>query len=174
MSVWSFSGAGSRSASSAERSTTRPTIASLANAQRRMPSPQNLDQAGQLPHRANHQFSVACVEMDTVVADQHGLSDLSRASGQDEIERQPRLACARRATDQHRPISHQHRGRVDAGSPGAGHGAGSLTTKRAPATVGSPSSPAGPVRFSAQTRPPCASMICFEIDSPNPEFCPKP
>ena len=32
----------------------------------------------------------------------------------------------------------------------------------------------GPGRFSAQMRPPWASMICLEIDRPNPEFCPKP
>ena len=42
------------------------------------------------------------------------------------------------------------------------------------AMVASPSALSAPVRFSAQMRPPWASMICFEIDSPRPEFCPTP
>jgi hypothetical protein len=33
---------------------------------------------------------------------------------------------------------------------------------------------AGPWRFTAQIRPLCASMICLEIESPRPEFWPKP
>jgi hypothetical protein len=61
---------------------------------------------------------------------------------------------------------------------GPDHSAGSRTTKRAPSTLGSlldslPRS-AGAVRFSAQIVPPWPSTICLEIDSPRPEFWPKP
>jgi hypothetical protein len=62
-----------------------------------------------------------------------------------------------------------------AGNRACGYIAGSRTTKRAPSTLGgSWSTLATPMRFSAQMRPPCASMICLEIDRPRPEFCPKP
>src|SRR5213078_865461 len=47
--------------------------------------------------------------------------------------------------------------------------AGKRTTKRAPSTVG-PSSCETPMRFSARMRPPCASTIWREIESPSPEF----
>ena len=111
--------------------------------------------------------------MDTVVADQNGRRKLSGAPGEDQIEGQPRFAGARGPADQHGAIAHQHGGGVHARALRR-HGAGSLTTKRAPATVGLPSASAGPRRFSAQMRPLWASMICLEIDSPSPEFWPKP
>jgi len=56
------------------------------------PEPTNFDQARQFAGRADPQRSAALLEMDTIVADQHRRCDLPRASGQDEIERQPRLA----------------------------------------------------------------------------------
>src|SRR5713226_6994223 len=105
--------------------------------------------------------------MDTVVADQNGRQDLSGTAAQDQIEGETRLAGARGAADQHRAISDPDCGGVDGRTALVGHGAGSLTTKRAPAMVCSPSGPRGPRRFSAQMRPPCASMICFEIDRPS-------
>ena len=40
------------------------------------------------------QFSGDCVEMDTVIADQNGRRKLPGASGENQIERQPRLAGA--------------------------------------------------------------------------------
>ena len=62
-----------------------------------------------------------------------------------------------------------------ASSSAAHHMAGRRTAKRAPSTTGRSSAPlATPSRFSARMRPPCASMICFEIDRPRPEFWPKP
>ena len=54
----------------------------------------DLDQAGQFPRRANPQLSGDCVEMDTVIADQNGRRKLSGASGENQIEGQPRLAGA--------------------------------------------------------------------------------
>lgn len=54
----------------------------------------DLDQAGQFRRRANEQLSGDCVEMDTVIADQNGLRKLSGASGENQVEGQPRLAGA--------------------------------------------------------------------------------
>ena len=85
-----------------------------------------------------------CVEMDTVVADQNGRRELSGASREDQIEGQPRLAGPGRPSDQHGAIAHQYGGGVHAGAISHGEGAGSRTTKRAPATVGLPSASAGP------------------------------
>src|SRR4051812_10640099 len=130
----------------------------------------DLDQAGQLRRGADDQISAACVEVDTVIADQDGRRQLPRAAGENEVEGKPRLARAGGTADQHGAIAHQHGGGVHRRL----HCAGSRTMKRAPATVGWPSSSAGPARFSAQMRPPCASMICLEIDRPRPEFWPKP
>src|SRR6202051_336129 len=117
---------------------------------------------------------LARLEVDAVIADQHGRRYLSGTPGQDEIERQPRFAGAGRPADQHRAISDQHGRCVDARACGVRHGTGSLTTKRAPAIVASPSALSGPARFSAQMRPPWASTICFEIERPSPEFWPNP
>ena len=136
--------------------------------------PTYLDQAGQDRGWADYQLSRNCCEMNTVVTDKNGRRKLSGAPAQDELEREPRLSRAGWPTDQDRTISNLHRGRMHACVGMVGHGAGSLTTKRAPAIVGSPSSPTGPRRFSAQMRPPWASMICLEIDSPRPEFWPNP
>ncbi|KJC39195.1 hypothetical protein UP09_25350 [Bradyrhizobium sp. LTSP885] len=61
----------------------------------------NLDQAGQFARRANPQLFAGCVEMDTVVADQNGRRELSGAAGENQIERQARLAGTRRPPDQH-------------------------------------------------------------------------
>src|SRR5450432_2560434 len=112
--------------------------------------------------------------MDTVIPDQNGRWKLSRAPAQDEVEGEARFPRTGWSADQDRAGSHHHRRRMNAAFGYIGHGAGSLTTKRAPATVGSPSSPTGPARFSAQMRPLWASMICLEIESPRPEFWPKP
>ena len=136
--------------------------------------PADFDQAGQFPRRAYDQLSAAVFQMHAIVANQHRRRYLPGAPGQDQIERQSRFAGARGPADQHGPIAYQHGRGVYAGGPGARHGAGSRTTKRAPAMVGSPSALTAPARFSAQIRPPWASMICLEIDSPSPEFWPKP
>ena len=61
---------------------------------------------------------------------------------------------------------------------GCPYAAGSRITKRAPPLFLSPASPlprpspAGG-RFSAHSRPPCATTICREMLSPSPEFWPK-
>ncbi len=139
------------------------------------PKAPDLDQAGQFRGRPNLQLSGDCVEMDTVIADQNGGRKLPGAAGEYQLEGEAGLAGAGGAADQHGAISHPHGGSVHAGALGRhGAGAGSRTTKRAPSTVGLPSAPSGPWRFSAQIRPLCASMICLEIDSPSPEFWPKP
>src|ERR1700743_1123726 len=114
--------------------------------------------------------------MHAVVTDQYGGGNLPGSPGQDEIEGEARFAGPGGPADQHGVRSHQHCRSVDARVHSAAHGAGagSRSTKRAPDTVASPSALVGPGRFSAQMRPPWASMICLEIDSPSPEFCPKP
>ncbi|KJC57236.1 hypothetical protein UP10_29630 [Bradyrhizobium sp. LTSPM299] len=68
----------------------------------------NLDQAGQFARRANPQLFAGCVEMDTVVADQNGRRELSGAAGENQIERQARLAGARRPPDQHGKAADQN------------------------------------------------------------------
>jgi len=101
-----------------------------------MPSPTNFDQAGQFARRADYNLSVACVDMDTVVTHQHGVRDQPGAPGKNEIERETRFAGARRAADQDRTISHQHRRGVDAGRPRIPSWRGQPDhAKRAPATV---------------------------------------
>src|SRR5689334_13082975 len=116
----------------------------------------NLDQPGDFKDRPDQQLLSSCVEQDTVIAHQNGRRKLSGAPAQDQIEGQARLARAGGTADQHRATADLHGGGVDAALRGHGptHGAGSMTTKRAPAIVGSPSSPIGPGRFSAQMRPP--------------------
>ncbi len=132
----------------------------------------NLDQAGEFARRAHPQFFAVCIQMDTVIADQNGGRKLPGTAGQDEIEGETRLAGTGWPADQDRAIADLHRGGMHGRI--CAHGSGSRTTKRAPVTVGSPSASFGPGRFSAQMRPPCASMICLEIDRPRPEFWPKP
>ncbi|TCU65389.1 hypothetical protein EDE08_1133 [Bradyrhizobium sp. R2.2-H] len=133
----------------------------------------DLDQASQYRRGAHLNFMADCRQMDTVITDQNGPFDHARASRHDQIKGKARLAGARRPADQHRQRSDLDGGGVNAW-PAVAHRAGSLTTKRAPATVGAPSASSGPGRFSAQMRPPWASMICLEIDRPRPEFWPKP
>jgi len=136
------------------------------------PEAPDFDQAGQFCHRPYNQFSAACVEVDTVVAHQNRSWNLPGAAGENQLEGKARFAGTGGAANQYGALTHQHGGGVYRGLPA--HCAGSLTTKRAPATVGWPSSSGGPARFSAQMRPPCASMICLEIERPSPEFWPKP
>ena len=54
----------------------------------------DFDQADQFARRADQQLSGDCVEMDTVIADQNSRRKLSGASGENQIEGQPRLAGA--------------------------------------------------------------------------------
>ncbi len=139
------------------------------------PKPPNFDFPGQFARRTDHQLAATRLEKNAIVAHQHGWSNLPATPGKDEIEGEARFPCTGGAPDQYRTSSDPDRRCMDTRAAAAGHtGAGSLTTKRAPATVVSVSTPAGAGRFSAQMRPPCASMICFEIDRPKPEFCPKP
>ena len=176
MLVWSASCGGRRSASVAGQINHKSNFRLIGEVAAPYSEAADLDQASQFPDRSDHTLSADCVEPDTVVGHQNGLGKLSGAPGEDEVEGEARLAGARGAADQDRAAAHLHRGSMDARGLADGrlHGAGSLTTKRAPVTVGSPSSPTGPIRFSAQMRPLWASMICLEIDSPRPEFWPKP
>src|SRR5262249_46217834 len=91
-----------------------------------------------------------------------------------ERHRQARLAASRCAANEHRKVSGQHRRCVHARGFGRHYIAGSLTKKRAPITLGALLAPRQTdSRFSTQMRPSCASTICFEIESPSPEFWPN-
>ena len=139
-----------------------------------------LDAAGERGGGANHQLVALRPYMDAVVADQADGRSLAGAACQDEIEGKAGFAGPGGPANKYGAFADQHSGGVNAGARGtcigwvAGHQVGSRTVKRAPATVGEPSSAGGPARFSAQIRPPWASTICFEIERPSPEFCPKP
>ncbi len=118
------------------------------------PEPANFNQARERWRWTDDQLALSRLQMHAVVTNQQGGRNLPGAAGQDQIEREARLAGTRSPADQHGASSHQHRRAVNAGVSGPRHGAGSLTTKRAPAMLGSPSAPGGPARFSAQIRPP--------------------
>src|SRR5450830_81435 len=136
----------------------------------------DLDQPGKVRRRAHREAAAPISQIYPVIAYQHRRRKLPGTARQDQIERQPGFSRTGRTTDQDAEIADPHRRSVDAGCRTVcdrGH-VGNRTTKRAPATVAIPSASDGPGRFSAQMRPRCASMICFEIDRPNPEFWPKP
>src|SRR5947209_74688 len=114
------------------------------------------------------------LQMNAVVSHQAGEPQQPGVRCLNEREGKLRFAGSRRPTDEHGARAGQH-GR---GVPGRRlmrhHIAGSRTMKRAPSTKDVSSEAAGADRrFSAQMRPPCASMMCLEIERPRPEFCPK-
>src|SRR5215212_7993448 len=112
--------------------------------------------------------------MHAVIADEPGESEGAVLSCLDHGEREGGFARACRATDQHGPCADENRRGMDSGQGDSGHIAGRRTTKRAPSTFGPSGPSATPMRFSARMRPPCASTIWREIESPRPEFWPKP
>ena len=111
-------------------------------------------------------------EADLIVADK----DASGFRIIDECESERRFTTARSPANEDTKFTDRHRRRMNPRFLLVFvHDLleGSLTTKRAPSILGrSPVSP-GAAMFSAQIRPPCASMICFEIESPKPEFWPN-
>ena len=113
----SASGGGSRSASAAPDRPPARRWPAAAKSQLADAEPADLDQAGQFRRRAHDQLASAGLQIDPVVADQHGRRDLPGAAGQDQIERQPRLAGAGRPADQHGAVADQHGRRVDARPP---------------------------------------------------------
>ena len=115
------------------------------------------------------EMTVSRIETHAIVTDQQCLCDCAGAARENEIERKTRFAGAGRAANENGLCADTNGGGVNAGGRRR-HVAGSRTTKRAPATRVSPSALEGPARFSAQIFPPCASMICLEIDRPSPEF----
>src|SRR6516162_4426455 len=113
-------------------------------------------------------------EMNAVVAHQAREPQQAGVRRLNERECKLRFAGSRRPTDEDGARADQHGRGVHGRSLIRHHIAGSRTMKRAPSTKGVSSEAAGACwRFSAQMRPPCASMICLEIDRPRPEFCPK-
>jgi len=143
-------GGGRRSASSAARSTTRPTTASPAWSIRRIPRPR-ISISPRVPGRTTIRFPRLC-EMDTVVADQNRRRNLPCPAGQDADQRRGGFTGTGGAADHARRGRRRARQRRAPFRGALRHCAGSLTTKRAPATVGSRL--AGRTgRFSAQMRP---------------------
>lgn len=82
---------------------------------------------------------------------------------------EPRFARAGRSAHQHTLFTEDHRRGVDIPPLAHGPATGNRTMKRAPQRL-----PASSMMFSARIVPLCASTICFEIERPRPEFCPKP
>ena len=78
--------------------------------------PPNLDQAGQFRRRADLNFAAAVARWTRSSPTRTAVGYLPGASGQDQIEREARLAGARGPADQHRPIADHDRGGVDAGA----------------------------------------------------------
>ena len=116
---------------------------------------------------------MARFEVNAVVADEARELQQPRVRRLDEAERKLRLAGTRRSPDKHGASTCQHRGGMHGRSFGRHHMAGSRTMKRAPSTTAASPAAAARSRFSARMRPPCASMMYLEIDSPRPEFCPN-
>src|SRR5260221_13173953 len=111
-------------------------------------------------------------EVKAIVADESGEPQQTRLRRLNERERKLRLARSRRPADEHGARAGQHGRGVHGRSLSRHHMAGSRTVKRAPSTTGAPST-AGRTRFSARMRPPCASILWLEMESPMPEFCPN-
>lgn len=97
----------------------------------------------------------------------------------DHSQRKAGLARSRRPGHQDGPAAMGYAGGMQHQNPRArgigiwcsGH-TGKPTTKRAPRGSEFRSAAVGRM-FSAQITPPCASTICFEIESPRPELLPK-
>ena len=134
----------------------------------------HLDQTGQYLGRARQQAAAGGFEMDAIVGDQPREPQGSGARGFKEFERKPGFSGSGRSADQHRVRANQHGRGVHRRQRSRHHIAGRRTIKRAPVTVGVPSASGGPIRFSTQMAPPCASTICLEIERPRPEFWPNP
>src|SRR5215212_12202989 len=115
------------------------------------------------------------LDMHAVIADEPGEGEGAVLPRLNKTERERGFAGSCRAADQHGPRADQNRRRVDGGQrQRSAQIAGRRTTKRAPSTLGPSGPSATPMRFSARMRPPCASTIWREIESPRPEFWPKP
>ncbi len=113
-----------------------------------------------------------CTKLGPVVGDETGAE-------RDHPQCKAGLARSRRPGDQDGPAAMRHAGGVQdqdlrvrgVGIRRRGH-TGKPTTKRAPRGSEFRSAAVGRM-FSAQITPPCASTICFEIESPRPELLPK-
>ncbi len=134
----------------------------------------DLDQSLQLLRRPHQQLAIHGLHTGPIVGHQPGKRKQAGDAGIKQPQYQTRFSGTGRAANEHRPGADQDR-RCMNGGTGHGQSAGRRTVKRAPSTNGAAPSWVGtPSRFSARILPPCASMICLEIDRPRPEFCPKP
>ena len=123
-----------------------------------------LDQPGNRRGGAHDDRCTLSPQLALVVGDEAG-------TGVNQSQRQIGFSGSRSAAQEHGTGAacrgDRHRSGVDEERP-AHDSAGRRIRKRAPQTA-----PVASVRFSAQTRPRCASTICFEIDSPRPEWVPN-
>lgn len=137
--------------------------------------PPALDEAGDARMRTRDQIARA-TQHDSIVADEMDGAMPTAARHQGEGE--SALAGPRSPENEQRRSADGDTGRVDRDvrrAHAAGLAAGSHTVNRAPRTGGGSPGPSGvPIRLAAKIVPPCTSMICREIESPRPEFCPKP
>lgn len=146
-----------------------------------------LDPARKCRMRPGREIIAFAGEADSIIAHQ-GRRNSDQVGAVEEKQGEGRFAGARVTPDQNARLTERDAGGMDrfAGRGRVGHRAsrrfqatqrltaGRRTRKRAPRTVGSPSSSAGPGRFSARIVPRWACTIWREIERPRPEFWPKP
>lgn len=135
----------------------------------------HLDEAPNSGMALCQQAPVAGPEMNAIIPDERRMAaalghELHQPQGK------ARFAAAGNAGDEHATLPQDNASAMQASAmqaspPLRGHGVstGRETTNRAPAT-----DPSALCRFSARMLPRCASTICCEIESPSPEFWPKP
>ena len=161
---------------SAERSTTSRTRQSARRVRRqfRCPGSRSRRRSSQPPR---DQPAVPRIEARPIVADEPREAPIARAV-RDQLPGQRRFA--RPGSDRgsgSRPRRRRRRSRARLATLASrllASAPARRTMKRAPRRRRLAVSSGGPGRFSARIVPRWASMICREIDSPRPEFWPKP
>ncbi len=142
--------------------------------QLRNPKASHLQKAREGRRRTCDQAAVARLHMNAIVGYQARKGDLTAGRCMEEIEHEPRLARARRTANENAArVDEDCRGVNGGGGIHKVYVAGSRTRKRAPRTRSSTAAlpgSRGATRFCASSRPPWASTICLEMNSPSPEF----
>jgi hypothetical protein len=138
--------------------------------------PSHLQKPGKGCRRACDQAVMDGLQANAIVGHEARKREVTGGRRLYQPEHEPRLAGARRSTNENGPRTHQNRRGMNGG--GGAHEsydiAGSRTRKRAPrmrsSIAGLAPGSRGATRFCASSRPPWASTICFEMNRPSPEF----
>jgi len=172
ISQFAAAAAGKRAASCEARSTTRPITARGSFSIRRIPRPRTSISPRVVPgtEAMRRPCTAASATRSSATRRAKGSLPLRAASTSASASRDLPDPAGPRINTARAPTSTQLACTVSPTDSGMDHVAGRRTTKRAPAIFGSPPGAGGVTRFSAQMRPPWASTICREIESPSPEF----